>query len=84
MVPATQRIYLNNNKNYMVHTHIYIYMSISKILCNADRIQTNYSLLENLGAFILEPVSDMIMADICNNNYINVSCLRLSHVHVLK
>ena len=59
-------------------------MSISKILCNADRILTNYSLLENLGAFILEPVSDMIMADICNHNYINVSCLRLSHVHVLK
>ena len=48
----------------MVHTYIYIYMSISKILCNADRILTNYSLLENLGAFILEPVSDMIMADI--------------------
>ena len=59
-------------------------MSISKMLCNADRILTNYSLLENLGAFILEPVSDMIMADICNNNYINVLCLRLSHVHVLK
>ena len=59
-------------------------MSISKILCNADRILTNYSLLENLVAFILEPVSDMIMADICKNNYINVSCLRLSHVHVLK
>ena len=59
-------------------------MSISKILCNADRILTNYSLLENLGAFILEPVSDIIMADICNNNYINVSCLRLSHVHDLK
>ena len=59
-------------------------MSISKILCNADLILTNYSLLEYLGAFILEPVSDMIMADICNNNYFNISCLRLSHVHVLK
>ena len=42
-------------------------MSISKILCNADRILKKYSLLEYLGAFILEPVSDMIMADICNN-----------------
>ena len=52
-------------------------MSISKILCNADRIL-------KIIAFILEHVSDMIMADICNNNYINVSCLRLSHVHVLK
>ena len=31
-------------------------MSISKILCNADLILTNYSLLEYLGAFILEPV----------------------------
>ena len=54
------------------------------LLCNADLILTNYSLLEYLSAFILEPVSDMIMADICNNNYINISCLRLSHVHVLK
>ena len=59
-------------------------MSISKILCNADLILTNYSSLEYLGALILEPVTDMIMADICNNNYINISCLRLSHVHVLK
>ena len=37
-----------------------------------------------LGAFILEPVSERIMADICNNNYINMSCLPLSRVHVLK
>ena len=59
-------------------------MSISTVLCNADLILTNYSLLEYLGVFILEPVSDMIMADICNNNYINVSCLPLSRVHVLK
>ena len=59
-------------------------MSISKVLCNADLILKNYSLLEYLSAFILEPVSDMIMADICNNNYINISCLPLSRVHVLK
>ena len=59
-------------------------MSISKVLCNADLILTNYSLLEYVGAFILEPVSDMIMADICNNNYINISCLPLSRVHVRK
>ena len=59
-------------------------MTISKVLCTADLLLTNYSLLEYLGAFILEPVSDMIMADICNNNYINISCLPLSRVHVLK
>ena len=59
-------------------------MSISKVLCIADLILTNYSLLEYLGAFMLEPVSDIIMADILNNNYINISCLPLSHVHVLK
>ena len=59
-------------------------MSISKVLCNADLIPTNYSLFEYLGAFILEPVSDMIMADICNNNYIYIACLPLSRVHVRK
>ena len=37
----------------------------------------------NFGAFILEHVSE-IMADICNNNYYNISCPPLSHLHVLK
>ena len=59
-------------------------MSIYKILCNANLILTNYSSLEYLGVFILEPVSEMIMADICNNNYINISCLPLSRFHVRK
>ena len=51
---------------------------------NADLILTNYSLLEYLGAFTLEHVSKMIMADICNNNYITISYLPLSRLHVLK
>ena len=37
----------------------------------------------NLGAFILEHVSEII-ADICNNNYTNISCPPLSHLHVIK
>ena len=35
------------------------------------------------GAFILEHVIE-IMADICNNNYTNISSPPLSHLHVLK
>ena len=33
----------------------------------------------NMGAFILEHVRE-IMADICNNNYTNISCPPLSHL----
>ena len=73
----------------MVHTHTHLYIYIYK--CQFLRydampnlLLTNYRLLQYLGDFILEPVSEMIMADICNNNYVNISCLPLSRVHVLK
>ena len=41
------------------------------------------ALVKRFGAFILEHVSE-IMADICNNNYTNISWPPLSRLYVLK
>ena len=59
------------------HTHIYIYVYIYIYIY----INVHFQYMVQCRSFILEPVSE-IMADMCNNNYINIS--GLSRLHFLE
>ena len=56
---------------------------IYKCMRNSGKIDSRICYIPYSGALILEHVSE-IMADICNNNYINISCPPLTRLHVLK